>query len=71
MFILIYKIIIPKITINLNCTVCANFLYIVIAYLGFYLFLLLISNIFLMPNPYIDYYIVYYIVIEFFLVTLL
>ncbi len=66
-----YKFILPRLIQNVNCFACMNFLYILIAYIGFYFFNLLIANIFFMPIPSFTYYILYYIVIEFFIVSLL
>ncbi len=70
-FSLAYKFIMPKIIQNVSCKSCIKLAYVLVAYLGYYLFLALIAKIFLLPLPNIDYYIVYYIVIEFFLVSLL
>jgi hypothetical protein len=70
-FYIIYKFVIPKIKQNFNCPFCIRISYVVLAYLGYYLFLMLIAKVFLLPEPYINYYIIYYIVIEFFLVSLL
>ena len=68
---LIYKFLIPKIKKNLNCVSCIKALYVLFAYFGFYLFLVILSNIFLLPMPSINYYVIYYIIIEFFIVSLL
>ena len=68
---LIYKFIIPKLQKNFGCVSCVRASYILLAYFGFYFFLLVLSNIFLLPMPNINYYIIYYIVIEFFIVSLL
>ena len=70
-FAFIYKFVMPKIVQNINCTSCINILYVITVYIGFFLFGALISSIFLTPMPDINYYIVYYIVIEFFIVSLL
>ncbi len=70
-FSFVYKFILPPIKTNFSCNPCINFLYVLIAYLGFYFFLLLISNVFLLPNPDISYYVIYYIIIEFLLVSLI
>lgn len=68
---IVYKFILPKVIQNFNCYSCLKFSYIVIAYIGFFLFNTLFSNIFLIDLPQASYYIVYYIVIEFFIVSLL
>ncbi len=68
---LVYKFILPKITTNFSCISCVNISYVLFSYLGFFIFSLLIANIFLLPMPSINYYIVYYIVIEFLIVSVL
>ncbi|MEN4045149.1 hypothetical protein [Sulfurimonas sp. NWX367] len=70
-FYVLYKFIMPQITKNSNCLVCIRALTAILVYLGYFLFLTLLSNIFLLPQPNINYYIIYYIVIEFFLIGLL
>jgi len=70
-FYLLYKFILPKLIQSFSCHACLQITYIVLAYLGFYLFSILLSNIFLLPLPQINYYIVYYIVIEFLIVSVL
>ncbi len=67
----IYKFIIPSIKKNFGCIFCINISSVILAYVGFYLFLLLLSNIFLLPIPTINYYVIYYIIIEFFIVSVL
>ncbi len=68
---LIYKFILPKIIQNFNCYSCIKVSYILLAYFGFYMFNSFFANVFLLPIPTINYYIVYYIVIEFLIVSLL
>ena len=70
-FYIIYKFILPRIVQNFSCNICVKLSYLLLSYIGYFLFLMLISNIFLLPEPELNYYIVYYIVIEFFLVSLL
>jgi len=66
-----YKFIMPKIIQNFSCNFCIKISYVLFTYLGYFAFLTLISNIFLLEAPEINYYIVYYIVIEFFIVSLI
>lgn len=66
-----YKFILPRFNYNVNCVPCLKFTYIILAYVGYYLFNLMLANIFLMPIPMLSYYIIYYIVIEFLIVSLL
>jgi len=70
-FTLVYKLIIPKIKQNFDCNSCLKLSNVLLPYIGYYLFLLLISKIFLLPLPSFNYYIIYYIIIEFFLVSIL
>ena len=70
-FTLAYKFVIPKIIKNFSCVSCVKISYVLLAYLGYYLFLMIIAKIFLLPQPNIDYYVIYYIVIEFLFVSLL
>ncbi|MFT7004436.1 MAG: hypothetical protein ACJAWW_001794 [Sulfurimonas sp.] len=68
---LVYKFVIPRLKKNFGCTSCIKVAHVLLAYVGYYLFLLLLSNIFLLPMPNINYYIIYYIIIEFFIVSIL
>lgn len=68
---LVYKFIMPKIKKNFSCTSCAKALLVLVVYLGFYLFLLFLSTIFMLDIPSINYYIIYYMIIEFFIVSML
>ncbi len=70
-FYLLYKFFLPKLIQSFSCQFCLQIVYVLLAYIGYYLFLALLSNIFLLPLPEINYYIVYYIVIEFFIVSIL
>jgi hypothetical protein len=70
-FYIVYKFILPKIKQNFNCPFCIRASYVLLAYVGYYLFMKLLSEVFLLPDIHINYYIIYYIVIEFFLVSLL
>ena len=70
-FALVYKFVMPKIIQNFSCSSCIKISYVLLAYLGYYIYLVVISNIFLLPAPEINFYIIYYIIIEFFLVSLL
>jgi len=67
----VYKFILPRIEQSFNCYSCIKLSYILLAYIGYFLFLTLISKIFLLPAVNLNYYIIYYIVIEFFLVSLI
>ncbi|WP_373070940.1 hypothetical protein [Sulfurimonas sp.] len=70
-FALVLKFILPKIEQNFNCKVCTKVSIILLAYIGFYFFTSILSSIFLLPMPSISYYVIYYIVIEFLIVSIL
>ncbi len=70
-FMLIYKIIIHKLVQNFKCVSCLKLFYVLLAYIGFYIFSLFLSTIFLVEIPQFNYYIIYYIIIEFFIVSIL
>ena len=70
-FTLIYKFVLPKIIQNFCCNSCEKISYVLLAYLGFYVLTSIVANIFLLPMPSINYYIIYYIVIEFLIVSVL
>ena len=70
-FALVHKFVLPKIIQNFSCNSCIKISYVLLAYLGYYIYLLFVSSIFLLPPPELNYYVIYYIVIEFFLVSLL
>jgi len=67
----VYRFILPRVTKSFNCYSCVKVSYVLLAYLGFYAFNLVLANIFVLPMPSINYYVIYYIVIEFFIVSLL
>ena len=70
-FTIVYKFIMPKLSQNFSCLSCIRISTVLLSYIGFFLFSLLLSNVFLLPEPTINYYIIYYIVIEFFIVSVL
>lgn len=70
-FSIIYKYIMPKIVQNSSCSSCIKIATVILVYIGFFIFNAILSNIFLLPMPSINYYVIYYIVIEFLIVSLL
>ena len=70
-FFIIKLLILPKIEQLIECHKCQLIIYVVFVYLGFYLFNLVIAKIFLLEGIVIDLHIVYYIIIEFFVLSLL
>lgn len=70
-FSILHKYIVPKIVQNFSCVACINLIIVVLVYIGFFVFSLFLSNIFLFPLPSINYYVIYYIVIEFLILSIL
>lgn len=70
-FILVYKFIMPRLIQSTSCYSCIKISYVVLAYLGFFVFNYILSKIFLSPMPTMSYYIIYYIIIEFLIVSIL
>lgn len=70
-FVIIYKYALPKLTQIFNCRACVKMAAVVLAYGGFFIFHSILSNIFLFPLPNISYFVIYYIIIEFFIVSIL
>ena len=70
-FLILYKYILPSIYTNFSCSFCIKISIVLLAYIGFFIFNSLLSYIFLFPETSMNYYIIYYIVIEFFIVSIL
>ncbi len=66
-----YKFILPKLHQMIECTRCMHFIYIVLAYIGFWIFSLLLQQMFVLEFASINFYVIWYILFEFFLVGLL
>jgi len=70
-FALVLKLILPRIEQNFNCKVCVNVSLVLLAYVGFYFFTSILSSVFMLPMPQMNYYVIYYMVIEFLIVSIL
>lgn len=70
-FFIIYELFIPKLHQYVHCVPCRNAIYVILAYIGYWLFAIVIHEIFWMPLPSVDWHIIYYIVIEFLIMSLL
>ena len=70
-FTLVYFLLIPRMEHYIHCDACRNILSIALAYLGFWLFSMFVSKIFLLEYPELDWYVIYYIIVEFLVVSLL
>ena len=70
-FSLIYMFILPKLEQNFSCSPCIKISIILLAYIGFYFFEIILGSIFMTEMPSINYYVIYYILIEFLIVSIL
>ena len=70
-FALLYHFVVPKLRQFIDCKWCLRLIYVLSAYIGFWLFSLLISKIFWMSAPAIDWHVLIYIAVEFLLVVML
>ncbi len=70
-FLIVYRFIDPKIQQSINLKSLRDLLYVLVIYIGYFLFYTLVSQIFLFEGIRPDLYIVYYIIIEYFIVSLL
>lgn len=70
-FFIAYRLIIPRLHQYVYCRWCRNLIYMVLAYLGYWLFALLVAQVLWMPLPAFDWHLLYYILIEFLIVSML
>ena len=70
-FSFVYRFILPKLEQVIECRRCLHFFYIILAYIGFWLFSLLLQQMMVLEFATMDGYIVWYIFFEFLLVALL
>ncbi len=70
-FLLVHKLIIPKIDQGINASKLRTFLYVFTAYTGYILFSNLIAQIFILENLHVNFfYLVFYIIVEYFIVSI-
>ncbi|WP_345971473.1 MULTISPECIES: hypothetical protein [Sulfurimonas] len=66
-----YFLILPRIKSIVSCHLCLNAIIVVLAYVGYWAFTALFANMFALPLPQLDFKVIFYMMIEFFLVGLL
>jgi len=66
-----YFTVLPKLRVGVSCPLCVNGLIVVYGYLGYWAFLALLSSMFVFASPQIDFRLLFYMLIEFFVVGLL
>jgi len=70
-FAFVYKFIRPKLVQMITCKRCILLIYVLLAYVGFWFFTLLLQQVLWMETPALDWHVLWYIVFEFFVVSLL
>lgn len=70
-FSFLYKFVLPKLEQIIECKRCILFLYILLAYIGFWFFSILLQQVFWLETATIDWHVLWYIFFEFLLVGLL
>jgi len=70
-FLLLYYLLVPTLKKVLKCKICITLIDVVFVYIGFWLYTLVLNTVFWLPMPKIDWYIVFYIVVEFLVISLL
>lgn len=67
-FTFIYRFVIPRLRIMISCKVCLRIMFIVLAYLGYVFYSYILNQVLWVELPSMDWHIIYYMIIEFFLV---
>ena len=67
-FTFVYRFVIPRLRVMINCKVCLKVIFLSLAYLGFIFFSYVLSQVLWVESPSLDWHIFYYMFIEFFLV---
>lgn len=70
-FLLLKIFLLPKVEQLIVCKKCQLFIFTFLVYVGFWLLNSVVANIFLLEHVAVDFHIAYYILIEFFLLSLL
>ncbi len=69
-FLLLYKLVLGKMDKYVQCIACTKIMMILLAYVGYYLFAYMLAGTFLLSEPAFSWYVIYYIVLEFFLLLI-
>ncbi|MBU1884388.1 hypothetical protein KKB80_09050, partial [bacterium] len=69
-FTFIYRFLVLKLNKYIQCINCIKFLLVLIAYIGYYLFALVLAQMFLLNPPDLNLYVIYYIIVEFVIILI-
>ena len=67
-FTFIYRFVIPRLRVMISCAVCLKVFFLFLAYPGFILYSYVLNQVLWVETPSVDWHIIYYMFIEFFLV---
>ncbi len=70
-FSILHYFVIPKLEQTISCITCNRIIIVTLIYIGFYLFYNFFAGIFSLPLASINYFVIYYAMVEFFIVSLL
>jgi hypothetical protein len=70
-FLLLYYLMVPALNKIFTCKICITLLHVLVVYIGFWLYSIVLSTIFWLDIPPIDFYTLFYILIEFLILVLL
>lgn len=67
-FTFIYRFVIPRLRVMINCKLCLKVIFLLLAYIGFLIFSYILNQVLWVEPPSFDWHIFYYMFLEFFLV---
>ncbi len=70
-FLLLYYLLVPSLKKIIKCKICITFIHVLFVYIGFWLYTIVLNTVFWLPMPTMDLYIIFYIFIEFLVISLL
>ncbi len=68
-FTFVYRFVIPRLRIMISCQICLKLIYLLLAYPGYVLFSYVLSQVLWVETPSVDWHILYYMFLEFFVVV--
>ncbi len=67
-FTFVYRFVIPRLRMMISCVLCLKVFFLILAYPGFILYSYILNQVLWVETPSVDWHIIYYMFIEFFLV---
>ncbi|MDP1784331.1 MAG: hypothetical protein Q8K81_02770 [Sulfuricurvum sp.] len=69
-FILISHYVMPKLEQTMQCSLCIKGMFVLFAYIGFWLFMEMVNSVLILPLPSLDWHVLFYMAIEFALIAI-